>query len=99
VVGWPTTTSSFSFAGRQWLILLGIGALATAAQLAMTWAYKHVRATEGSLLGFLVPVLNVALGVIVFGETMRLSTVAGSALVLLCCGYVAFRERLLRLVG
>jgi drug/metabolite transporter (DMT)-like permease len=99
VVGWPTATSSFSFAGRQWLILLGIGALATAAQLAMTWAYKHVRATEGSLLGFLVPVLNVALGVIVFGETMRLSAVAGSALVLLCCGYVAFRERILRLVG
>jgi len=99
VVGWPTATSSFAFAGREWLILLGIGALATGAQLAMTWAYKHVRATEGSLLGFLVPVLNVLLGVIVFGELMRPSTLAGSAIVLLCCGYVAFRERILKLVG
>jgi drug/metabolite transporter (DMT)-like permease len=99
VVGWPTITSSFGFSGQIWLILLGVGALATAAQLAMTWAYKHVPATEGSLLGFLVPVLNVLLGVIVFGEKMRVSTVAGSALVLICCGYVAFRERILRLVG
>lgn len=99
VVGWPTITSSFGFSGQIWLILLGVGILATAAQLAMTWAYKHVPATEGSLLGFLVPVLNVLLGVLVFGETMRVSTVAGSALVLICCGYVAFRERILRLVG
>jgi drug/metabolite transporter (DMT)-like permease len=99
VVGWPTITSSFGFSGQIWLILLGVGALATAAQLAMTWAYKHVPATEGSLLGFLVPVLNVLLGVIVFGEKMRVSTVAGSLLVLICCGYVAFRERILRLVG
>ncbi|MGD0726228.1 MAG: DMT family transporter [Spirochaetia bacterium] len=99
VVGWPTMTSSFAFGGRIWLILLGVGALATAAQLAMTWAYKHVPATEGSLLGFLVPVLNVLLGVVVFGEKMRVATLAGSALVLICCGYVAFRERILRLVG
>jgi drug/metabolite transporter (DMT)-like permease len=99
VVGWPTITSPFGFSGQIWLILLGIGVLATAAQFAMTWAYKHVPATEGSLLGFLVPVLNVLLGVIVFGEKMRISTVAGSALVLICCGYVAFRERILRLVG
>jgi drug/metabolite transporter (DMT)-like permease len=99
VVGWPTATSSFAFAGREWLILLGIGALATGAQLAMTWAYKHVPATEGSLLGFLVPVLNVVLGVIVFGELMRPSTLAGSAIVLLCCGYVAFRERIFKLAG
>jgi drug/metabolite transporter (DMT)-like permease len=99
VVGWPTITSSFGFSGRIWLILLGVGVLATAAQLAMTWAYKHVPATEGSLLGFLVPVLNVLLGVIVFGEKMRAATVAGSVLVLICCGYVAFRERILRLVG
>jgi hypothetical protein len=26
VVGWPTATSSFAFAGREWFTLLGIGA-------------------------------------------------------------------------
>jgi drug/metabolite transporter (DMT)-like permease len=97
IVGWPTVTSSFTFPWVQWLLLAGLGVLATAAQLTMTWAYKHVRATEGSLLAFLVPVLNVLLGVILFGETMHVSTIVGSVVVLLCCGYVAFRERLLRL--
>jgi drug/metabolite transporter (DMT)-like permease len=99
VVGWPTATSSFGFAGVEWLILLAIGLVATVAQLTMTWAYKHVPATEGSLLAFLTPVLNVLLGILVFGEQMRASTLAGSALVLVCCGYIAFRERILRLFG
>jgi drug/metabolite transporter (DMT)-like permease len=99
VVGWPTAVSSFAFPGVEWLILLALGLVATAAQLTMTWAYKHVPATQGSLLAFLTPVLNVLLGVLIFGEQMRASTLAGSAIVLLCCGYIAFRERILRLIG
>jgi drug/metabolite transporter (DMT)-like permease len=99
VVGVPTAASSFAFPGMEWLILLAIGAVATVAQLTMTWAYKHVPATEGSLLAFMTPVLNVLLGVAVFGEQMRVSTLAGSALVLVCCAYIAFRERILRLIG
>jgi len=99
VLGWPTASSSFSFAGAMWLILLAIGIVATVAQLAMTWAYKHVPATEGSLLAFLTPVLNVLLGVIVFGELMKPMTLVGSAIVLACCGYIAFRERILKLFG
>ncbi len=78
------------------MILLGIGIIATFAQLTMTWAYKHVPATEGSLLAFLTPVINVLLGILVFGETLHPSTLIGSALVLLCCAYVAFRDRILR---
>ncbi len=99
VVGVPTVTSSFAFAAVDWALLVGIGIVATAAQLVMTWAFKHVSATEGSLLAFLTPVLNVILGVIVFGEQMKISTLAGSGIVLLCCAYVAFRERLLKLWG
>jgi len=99
MVGWPAATSPFGFPLIVWVILLGIGVLATVAQLMMTWAYKHVPATEGSLLGFLVPVISLALGALVFGERMRAASLAGSALVLLCCAYVAFRERIWRLVG
>ncbi len=99
VVGWPTATSSFGFPGIEWLILLSIGIVATMAQLTMTWAYKHVPATQGSLIAFMTPVLNVLLGILVFGELMRPSTLAGSALVLLCCCYIAFRERILKLFG
>jgi len=99
VVGWPTAASSFAFPGIEWLILLAIGVVATVAQLTMTWAYKHVPATEGSLLAFLTPVLNVLLGIAVFGEQMRASTLVGSAVVLVCCAYIAFREKILRLIG
>jgi drug/metabolite transporter (DMT)-like permease len=99
VLGWPTAASSFGFAGMEWVILLGIGVVATVAQLAMTWAYKHVRATQGSLMAFLTPVLNFLLGALVFGERMHPATLVGSALVLACCGYIAFRERILRLLG
>jgi drug/metabolite transporter (DMT)-like permease len=99
VVGWPTAVSSFAFPGVEWLILLALGLVATAAQLTMTWAYKHVPATQGSLLAFMTPVLNVLLGILVFGEQMRASTLVGSALVLLCCAYIAFREKILRLIG
>lgn len=97
VVGYPTATSQFGFAASTWLILLAIGVLATVAQLLMTWAYKHVPATEGSLLAFLVPVLNVILGIVVFGEAMRPATLVGTLLVILSCVYVAFREKIMRL--
>jgi drug/metabolite transporter (DMT)-like permease len=98
VIGWPTATSSFAFAPSLWIILLAIGVLATVAQLLMTYAYKHVPATEGSLLAFLVPVLNVALGVLVFAERMGLPAVIGCVLVLLCCAWVALRERFVKAV-
>ncbi len=97
VVVFPAAGSSFLFPVRAWLLLLGIGILATAGQLLMTWAYKHVTATEGSLLAFLTPVLNLLFGLAIFGETVRLPALLGSAVVLLACAYVALRERLLRL--
>ncbi len=99
VVSIPAGRSSFAFSGSLWLLLLGIGIIATIGQLMMTWAYKHVSATEGSLLAFLTPVLNLLLGLLVFGEQIRFPALLGSAVVLLCCAYVAFRGRLLRLAG
>ncbi len=99
VIGWQTAKSSWSFPAWVWLILVGIGILATVAQLMMTYAYKHVPATEGSILAFLVPVLNVILGVVVFHETMQPLALIGSLIVLSCCIYVALRERIMRLVS
>ena len=99
VIGWQTAKSSWSFPAWIWLILLAIGVTATVAQLMMTYAYKHVPATQGSILAFLVPVLNVILGVVVFHETMQPLALAGSLIVLACCIYVALREKIVRLVG
>ncbi len=99
VIGYPTARSSFAFAPPLWLALAGIGVLATVAQLMMTSAYHDVPATEGSLLAFLVPVVNSLLGVAVFGEKMQPLTVAGAALVLAACAYVALRERIIGLLA
>jgi drug/metabolite transporter (DMT)-like permease len=97
VIGYPTATSSFAFALPLWLVLAGIGILATVAQLLMTTAYRDVPATEGSLLAFMVPVVNSILGIVVFGEKMQPLTIAGALLVLAACAYVALRERIVGL--
>jgi len=99
VIGYPTARSSFAFALPLWMALAGIGILATVAQLLMTSAYRDVPATEGSLLAFLVPVINSLLGVVVFGETMQPLTLAGALLVLVACAYVALRERIIGLLA
>ena len=99
VIGYPTATSSFAFALPLWLVLAGIGILATVAQLLMTTAYRDVPATEGSLLAFMVPVINSVLGIVVFGETMQPMTIAGALIVLAACAYVALRERIMGLFG
>ena len=83
---------------RLWLVLAGIGILATLAQLLMTRAYRDVPAAEGSLLAFLVPVINSVLGVVVFGERLQPTTMAGALLVLAACAYVALRERIVRII-
>jgi len=97
VVGYPAAAGRLDFAPVTWIVLLALGAVATVAQLLMTWAYKHVPATEGSLLAFLTPVINVFLGVLLFGESMRPVTIAGSLLVFTACAWVAFRQKILRL--
>jgi len=99
VIGYPTATSSFAFPLPIWCVLAGIGILATVAQLMMTRAYRDVPATEGSLLAFMVPVVNSILGILVFGEKMQPLTVAGALIVLAACAYVALRERVVGLFG
>jgi drug/metabolite transporter (DMT)-like permease len=74
--------------GTIW-ILVGIGVLAAAAQLLMTWSFAHVPISTGSLLSLLTPVCNVILGVLLFKETLTIGEGIGSALILLACAAVA----------
>jgi drug/metabolite transporter (DMT)-like permease len=94
ITGYPAARSSFAFPLAPWMALLGIGVLATVAQLLMTSAYRDVPTTEGSLLGFLTPVLNAVLAVLIFGEKFPPLAVAGSVVVLTACAWVALRERI-----
>ncbi|UCF96690.1 MAG: DMT family transporter [Spirochaetaceae bacterium] len=74
--------------GIVW-IMVGVGALATLAQLLMTWSFAHVPISTGSLLSLLTPVCNVILGVLLFKETLTTGEAIGSALILLACAVVA----------
>ncbi len=96
VFGYPTAAGTFDFPPLLWLVLIAIGVSATIAQLIMTYAYRHVPATEGSLLHFLMPVLNVILGAVLFGEKMHPLALIGSGIVLSGCVYVALRNRIVR---
>jgi drug/metabolite transporter (DMT)-like permease len=74
--------------GTIW-ILIGLGVVATAAQLLMTWSFAYVSVSSGSLLSLLTPVCNVFLGVLVFRESLTVLESIGSALILLSCAIVA----------
>jgi len=69
-------------------VLIMIGLVAAAAQLTMTWAFRHTTVATGSLLGMLAPVFNIPVGLLVFGEQVSGSAVAGIAIVLASCALV-----------
>jgi len=66
-------------------LLLAIGLVAALGQLLMTWSYKHVDVSTGSLLGILVPVANILAGVILFGESFQLTEILGAIITLSSC--------------
>ncbi|MBP7562899.1 MAG: DMT family transporter [Candidatus Cloacimonetes bacterium] len=76
----------------QWFILLMIGLLGTFGQLAMTYGYKMAPVNEGSLIGFLVPVLNFFISWLIFKESLSVSVISGSALVIVCCIITMLRK-------
>jgi drug/metabolite transporter (DMT)-like permease len=66
-------------------LLLGIGLTAAVGQLIMTWSYRSVDVSTGSLLGTMIPVLNVAAGILFFKESFNLMEAIGATLTLSAC--------------
>jgi len=81
----PTQAEGYSFPLMPWITLLAIGIIATIAQLQMTYAYKFINATEGSLLCMLNPAINVLLGTIFFHEPMTMRSLLGCVIILISC--------------
>ncbi len=67
------------------VLVLAIGLSAAFGQLLMTWSYKHVDVSTGSLLGTMVPVVNVTVGILVFGEAFRPIEIVGAVVTLSAC--------------
>jgi drug/metabolite transporter (DMT)-like permease len=78
---------------RLALLLLALGLVAAGAQLLMTWSYGRVDIATGSLLGMLAPVINVAVGVLAFRETLGAVEAVGAAIVLAACVAVMVPRR------
>ena len=71
-----------------------MGLLAAVAQLQMTYAYKFIGATEGSLLSMLTPAMNVPLGLIFFHEPLTTRSLIGCIIVLVSCAYAAIPQKI-----
>jgi len=74
------------------LIILAVGIAAAGGQIIMTWSFKHVDVSTGSLLGTIVPVLNVLAAVVLFGERFAPIEALGAALTLGACFALVFAK-------
>jgi drug/metabolite transporter (DMT)-like permease len=84
-------TSTIGMSGG--LLLLAIGVTASAGQLIMTYSYRYLPVSTGSLIGMLVPVCNIAIGVIGFDEDISKRCIMGIIIVLVSCAFLLVRKR------
>ena len=92
IVAVPAASKSFDLGAREWVLLLAVGVLATVGQLIMTFSFKYVPATQGSIFSFVTPVLNVFLGACLFAEPIPFRSWLGSATVIGACVYVSLTK-------
>jgi drug/metabolite transporter (DMT)-like permease len=90
IIAVPAQSEGYSFPTIAWIVLLAIGVLATISQLQMTYAYRFINATEGSLLGMLNPVINVLLGMAFFHEQLTVRSLFGCLIIVVSCTYASF---------
>lgn len=67
---------------REWLLLVGVAASATVAQLLMTFGYQLARASTASIVSLFTPLFAAVLGFACFQHVPTWGTWAGGALIL-----------------
>jgi len=66
-----------------WLCLLALGLAGTGiAYIVYLWLIEHTGSVRASLVTYIIPVIALALGWLVLGESIGLNTVAGAALII-----------------
>lgn len=88
----PANIAPSAIGVRGGLILLGIGISAALGQLTMTYAFKALPVSKGSIIGLLTPVINIAVGMAAFHETVTLVSGVGMFLVLASCTLISIWE-------
>jgi drug/metabolite transporter (DMT)-like permease len=94
IVAIPAQAGGYVFPPLVWITLIAIGLLAAVAQLQMTYAYKFIGATEGSLLSMLTPAMSVPLGLIFIHEPVSTRSLTGCIIVLVSCAYAAIPQQI-----
>jgi drug/metabolite transporter (DMT)-like permease len=82
----PASTHSGTITSGALIILLVMGALATAGQLLSTNSYKYIDISTGSLIIMIAPVFNAIAGVVFFHEMLTMQMAAGATVILLSLG-------------
>lgn len=81
----PANTVPVSIGISGGFVLLAIGITATMGQLLMTYSYKFLPVSTGSIYAMLTPVCNIIAGIIIFDEEINLTMGTGMFLVLMSC--------------
>ncbi|MFC1582990.1 DMT family transporter [Planctomycetota bacterium] len=89
----PANLKEASVGVTEGILLLLVGLSAAVGQLLMTWAFKHMNVSTGSLLGFISTVINMLIGIMVFEEEMFLLGILGSVLVIGACAAVVLVDK------
>lgn len=66
----------------DWLLLAGAAATGTAAQIMMTYGYRHARASTASVITLMTPLLAAVLSIAFLGAGLTWGTVVGGSLIL-----------------
>ena len=81
----PASTGDFSIGQFEIIILLSIGILAAIGQLLMTQGYRYLPVKIASLLAMSELIFNYSAGIFIFGESLTIRAIIGSALIFIAC--------------
>jgi drug/metabolite transporter (DMT)-like permease len=82
----PAAAAPQNFGYQGCVLLLAIGLLAAAGQLVMTEGLRYISVSSGSVITLLSPVLNVAVGAMLFHESFPPLSMAGAVVLLASSG-------------
>lgn len=88
----PSNASHSDVSMSAGTVMVASALLAAGGQLLMTYSYRHLPVSTGSLLSMLTPVLNVGIGLLFFGEDLAWDSAIGVGVVLASCTYVVVRR-------
>jgi len=78
--------------GGEWLLLVGVGVSTFLGQVALTHGLKRERAGAATTVGYAQVVFAAGWGVLVFGDAVPPTTIAGAVVVLTCIVLLARRR-------